>query len=94
MTECRQTLVRYKTVIGYEWSRDNAVGIATERSEFKNIPHIVHAGFGPYPSSSPVGTWGYFLMGTAARREADYPAPTIAEVKKTWIYTYTPYTFS
>jgi hypothetical protein len=83
MTEYRHTLVRYKTVIGYEWSRDSAVGIATEGSEFKNPPHIVHAGFGPYPSFSPVVIWGCFLMGKAARHEADHPVPTIADVKET-----------
>jgi hypothetical protein len=92
MAEYRQTLVRYKTVIGYEWSQDSAVGIATEGSEFKNFPHIAHAGFGPYPSFSPVGIWGCFLMGKAkaARREADHPVPTVADMEETWIYTSTP----
>jgi hypothetical protein len=37
-----------------------------------------------------MGTRGTFPGGKAAGREVEHSTPTSEEVKKTWIYTYTP----
>jgi hypothetical protein len=37
-----------------------------------------------------MGTGGFFLGVKRPGREADHSSPTRAEVKKLWIYTFTP----
>jgi hypothetical protein len=55
----------------------------------KNFLHVVQTGSGAHPTSNPMGTGGSLPSG-----EADHSPPTNAEVKKTWIYTFTtPYAF-
>jgi hypothetical protein len=63
------------------WLDDRAVG---------SLLHVVHTGSGAHPVSYPMGTGalspGIKRLGSAA----DHSPPTIAEVKKTWIYISTP----
>jgi hypothetical protein len=47
--------------------------------------HLFQTGSGAHPAPYRMGT-----EDKAAGREADHPPPTSAEVKNTWIYTYTP----
>jgi hypothetical protein len=42
------------------------------------------------PNSYPIGTGDLSLEVKRHGREADHSPPTIAEVKKVWIYTSTP----
>jgi hypothetical protein len=37
-----------------------------------------------------MGTWDLFRRVKQLEREADHSPPTIAEVKKMWIYKFTP----
>jgi hypothetical protein len=56
----------------------------------KNFLHCVQTGSGAHPASYPMGTGGSFPGVKRQGREADHSPPTSAEVKKMWIYTYTP----
>jgi hypothetical protein len=86
-------------------SRDSVVGIATgyglddwgrssSPGRVKNFLHV-QTGSGAHPASYPMGTGGSFPRGVKRQKgEADHSSPTSAEVKKMWIYTFTPpYTF-
>jgi hypothetical protein len=82
-------------------SRDSAVGIATgygldDRKGRSSSPgggqeflllHVVQTGSGVHPTFYPMDN------GAGVKRpgrEADHSPPASAEVKKMWIYTYTP----
>jgi hypothetical protein len=85
-------------------SRDSSVGIATGNGlddqgggssspgRVKNFSllHIVQTDSGVHPTSYKMGTGGSFPGVKLQGREADHSPPTGAEVKKMWIYTYTP----
>jgi hypothetical protein len=51
---------------------------------------IVQTGSEVHPTSYTMGTGGSFPGGKRLGREVDHSTPTIAEVKKMWIYTSTP----
>jgi hypothetical protein len=72
-------------------------GWTTEGSEFEyrqgeefSLLHIIRTGSGVHPISNPMGTGVSFPGRKRPEREADHSPPTIAEVKKTWVYTSTP----
>jgi hypothetical protein len=85
-------------------SRDSVVGIATgygldDRGVGVRIPvgqefsllHVVQTVSGTHPASYAMGTGVSFLRGVKRQaRESDHSPPASAEVKKMWIYTYTP----
>jgi hypothetical protein len=50
----------------------------------------VQTGSGSHPAFYPVGTGGSFPGVKWSGLEADHSPPTSVEVKKTWIYTFTP----
>jgi hypothetical protein len=55
-----------------------------------SLLHIVQTGSGVHPTTYKMGTGGAFPGIKRQGREADHSPPTIAEVKKMWIYTSTP----
>jgi hypothetical protein len=52
----------------------------------------VQAGSEAHPAYYTMGTEGAIPGVKRPEREADHSPPTSAEVKKKWIYTYTPHT--
>jgi hypothetical protein len=56
--------------------------------------HLVQAVSGFHPSSYRLGTGGLSPWLKQQGREADHSPSATAEVKKTWIYTSTPYVTS
>jgi hypothetical protein len=85
------------------WSRDSAVGIATDyglddwwvvdrvpvRVRILFSPCCPDQFWGPHSFLSNV-YWGFSQRVKRPGHEADHSPPTNAEVKKTWIYTFTP----
>jgi hypothetical protein len=76
-------------------SRDSAIGKATgygmdERGNGVLVP-VEQDPFSSHPDVFSNGYRGCFPRGaTRQGRAADYSSPTSAEVKKTWVCTYTP----
>jgi hypothetical protein len=73
---------------------DQKVGVRVPRygQEFLLL-HLVQTGSGVDPTSSyTMGTGGSFPGVKRPGREAEHSPPTSTEVKKTWIYTFTPHT--
>jgi hypothetical protein len=68
---------------------DQGVGVASPGG-VKNFLYVVHTGYGAHRTSYPVGTGGSFSGCKASGCEADHLPQTSAEVKKMWIYTFTP----
>jgi hypothetical protein len=69
----------------------------TEGSEFKSwygqefsLVHVVQTGSGAHPVSYPMSPGGSFPEEKRQGREADHSPPTSVEVKKMWIYMFTP----
>ncbi|PNF15383.1 hypothetical protein B7P43_G01010 [Cryptotermes secundus] len=52
--------------------------------------HVVHTCSRAHSSSYPMGTGALSLGVKRPGREADHSPPTSVEVKKMWIYTFTP----
>jgi hypothetical protein len=75
-----------------------ATGWTTEGSEFESrygqefsLLHVIQTGSGIQPTSCPTGTAGSLPEGVKRLgSEADHSPPTIAEIKKMWVYTCTP----
>jgi hypothetical protein len=53
-------------------------------------PHFFQTGFGAHPATYPVITGDFFPEVKRQVHEADKLPPSSAEVKNTWIYSYTP----
>jgi hypothetical protein len=51
---------------------------------------IIQTGSGVHPNSYKMGTGDSFPRVKRQGREADHSPPTSAEVKKMWIYAFTP----
>jgi hypothetical protein len=73
------------------------MGWTTEGSEFESragqefsLLHVVQTGSEALPASNPMGTGGSFPGGKPAGAEAGHSPPHSAEIKKMWIYTFTP----
>jgi hypothetical protein len=59
-----------------------------------SLLHVVQTGSGVHPTSYTMGTGGFSPEVKRPVLEAYHSPPTSAEVKKTWIYTFTsPYVF-
>jgi hypothetical protein len=58
------------------------------RQQF-SLLHVVQTGFGKHPAY-PMGTGALSQGVKRPGREADHSPPISAEVKETWVYTYTP----
>jgi hypothetical protein len=52
--------------------------------------HVLQIGSGAHPASYIMGNRGSLPGVERPGHEADHSPPTSAEVKKTWIYTFTP----
>jgi FKBP-type peptidyl-prolyl cis-trans isomerase 2 len=52
--------------------------------------HVVQTSSEANPAAYTMGTGALFPGVKRSVREADYSPPTDAEVKNTWIYTFTP----
>jgi hypothetical protein len=72
-------------------------GLDDRGSEFESrleqefsLLRVVQTGSGAHPASYPMGTGPCFSGGKAAGNEADHSPPVSNEVKKMWIYTFTP----
>jgi hypothetical protein len=81
-------------IYDYDESRGSAVGIATDYSPgiVKNVHFSISSKPALWPTQPPL-QWrrGSFPRDKAVEgREVDHIPPTSAEVKKTWIYTFTP----
>jgi hypothetical protein len=61
-----------------------------EKSLKFSLLHVVQTGSGDHPSSYPMGTGALSPRVKQPWREADDSPPTSAEVKKMWMYTFTP----
>jgi hypothetical protein len=73
------------------------MGWTIERSELESrwgqefsILRVVQTGSEVHSTSYPMGIGGSFQTIKRPEREADLSPPTRAEVKKMWIYTFTP----
>jgi hypothetical protein len=83
-------------------SRDSVVGIATAHGlhgrggrssspgRVKNFLHVVQTKSGVHPASYPMRTGGSFPGIKRPGHETDHSPPASAEIKKMWIYTFTP----
>jgi hypothetical protein len=80
-------------------SRDSLVGISTDygldgrgpiplHGQSLSLPHSVQSCSRTHPASYPVGTWGSFPMGKAARAWSWHPSS--AEVKMVELYLHSP----
>jgi hypothetical protein len=72
-------------------------GWTTEGLEFESrwgqefsLLHVVQTGSAVHSASYPMGTGGSFPWVKRPEREGDHSLSTSAEVKKTWVYTFTP----
>jgi hypothetical protein len=77
------------------------MGWKTKGSEFESrweqefsFVHVVQTGSGVQPASYLMSTGESFPGVKRPEREADHSPPTSAEVKKTWIHTFSHHTFS
>jgi hypothetical protein len=95
-SNAKEYVYRNCVVLSSYRSLDSAVGVATgygldERRVGIQVPaeisflHVVQADSGAHPASYPMGTGGL-----SQGHEADHSPPSSAEVKKAWIYTFTP----
>jgi hypothetical protein len=80
-------------VTGCEFE-DGGVGVRVTVGQEFSLLHVVQTGSGVHPTSYTMGTGALSSGVKRSGREDDQSSPTIAEVRKKWIYTATsPYAF-
>jgi hypothetical protein len=71
------------------WTAEGS-GFQSRYGQEFSLLHVVQTGPGVHPASYPMGTGDSFPGAKWKEREVDHSPSTIAEVKRTWLYTSTP----